>query len=128
MEGGVRVLFVGGTGNISGPSSRLLAERGVDLTVISRGGSGVGTSLRADARAAVSMAQALGDQRFDVVVDWIAFTPEHIEAALGLYPDVSQYVFISSAVRLRQAAALPGRRDGAARHPRFPLRGQQDRL
>ncbi len=107
MEGGVRVLFVGGTGNISGPSSRLLAERGVDLTVISRGGSDVGTSLRADARAAVSMAQALGDQRFDVVVDWIAFTPEHVEAALGLYPDVSQYVFISSAVVYAKPPPFP---------------------
>ena len=36
--------------------------------------------------------------RFDVVVDWIAFTPDHIEADLALFQDrTRQYVFISSA-------------------------------
>ena len=46
----------------------------------------------ADARA------ALQDLEFDVVVDWIAYTPEDIERDLALFRGrVKQYVFISSA-------------------------------
>jgi nucleoside-diphosphate-sugar epimerase len=41
---------------------------------------------------------ALGSQTFDSVVQWIAFTPEHIEVDLGLFRGrTRQYVFISSA-------------------------------
>jgi uncharacterized protein YbjT (DUF2867 family) len=65
----VRVLFVGGTGSIGGSAARLLVERGVDLTVLSRGGSDVGRSLQADVRDAAALSEALGGERFDVVVD-----------------------------------------------------------
>jgi nucleoside-diphosphate-sugar epimerase len=107
VEGGVRVLFVGGTGNISGPAARLLAAQQIDLTVLSRRGSAVGRSLQADVRDPASMAAALGGERFDVVVDWIAFTPEHVEAALELFAGVSQYVFISSATVYAKPAPFP---------------------
>jgi nucleoside-diphosphate-sugar epimerase len=40
----------------------------------------------------------LGDLQFDAVVNWIAFTPEHIETDLGLFNGrTHQYIFISSA-------------------------------
>jgi len=103
----MRVLFVGGTGNISGPAARLLVAQDVELTVLSRGGSGVGRSLRGDVRDAPSLAAALAGERFDVVVDWIAFTPEHVETALELFEDVSQYVFISSVVVYAKPPPFP---------------------
>jgi nucleoside-diphosphate-sugar epimerase len=103
----VRALFVGGTGNIGAAAARLLVSRGVDLTVLSRRGSAVGRSLRADVRDPAAIAEALGGRRFDVVVDWLAFTPAHIEAALELYLDVSQYVFISSVVVYAKPARFP---------------------
>ncbi len=103
----MRVLFVGGTGNIGAPAARLLAERGVDLTVVSRGGSSVGRSLQADVRDVPSLAAALAGEHFDVVVDWISFTPEHVEAAIELFAGVSQYVFISSVVVYAKPAPFP---------------------
>ena len=33
----MRVLFIGGTGNISIAATRLLAEQGIDLTLVNRG-------------------------------------------------------------------------------------------
>jgi nucleoside-diphosphate-sugar epimerase len=51
-----------------------------------------------DIRNAASVRDALGDASFDVVVDWIAFTPEHIETDLALFQGrTGQYIFISSA-------------------------------
>jgi nucleoside-diphosphate-sugar epimerase len=54
--------------------------------------------LRGDIRDRESVLAALGDATFDVVVDWIAFTPEHVEADIDLFRGrTGQYVFISSA-------------------------------
>jgi nucleoside-diphosphate-sugar epimerase len=99
----VRVLFVGGTGNISIASTRLLAEQGADLTVLNRGRRDVELpegvrSIRADIRDADSVRHELGGERFDVVADFVAFVPEHVETDIELFGEsVSQYVFVSSA-------------------------------
>jgi nucleoside-diphosphate-sugar epimerase len=54
--------------------------------------------LRGDIRDGESARNALGDSVFDVVVDWIAYTPEHVEADIELFQGrTGQYIFISSA-------------------------------
>jgi nucleoside-diphosphate-sugar epimerase len=54
--------------------------------------------LNGDIRDPYSVRSALGDHNFDVVVNWIAFTPEHIETDLSLFRGrTNQYIFISSA-------------------------------
>lgn len=99
----MKVLFIGGTGVISSACTQLAVERGIDLYLLNRGRSGrsapeAATILTGDIRDKESVRRALGDRTFDVVVDWIAFTPEHIELDLDLFRDrVGQYVFISSA-------------------------------
>jgi nucleoside-diphosphate-sugar epimerase len=99
----MRVLFIGGTGVISSACSRLAVERGIDLTLLNRGQSARPAPegarvLRADIRDPDSVRGALGKQAFDAVVDWIAFTPDHIETDLDLFGGrAGQYVFISSA-------------------------------
>jgi nucleoside-diphosphate-sugar epimerase len=100
----VRVLFIGGSGIISSACSRLAAERDIDLFVLNRGLSqdrplpAVVTVLRGDIRDPASVRAALGDREFDAVVDWVAFTPEHVRADIGLFHGrTGQYVFISSA-------------------------------
>jgi nucleoside-diphosphate-sugar epimerase len=56
------------------------------------------TVLRADVRDPASVTAALGSHEFDAVVDWVAFTPEHVAADIGLFRGrAGQYVFISSA-------------------------------
>ncbi|WP_182111849.1 MULTISPECIES: NAD-dependent epimerase/dehydratase family protein [unclassified Actinotalea] len=99
-----RVLFIGGSGTISSASTRLAVERGIDLHVLNRGESttrplpdGV-TTLRADIRRPETVREALGDLEFDAVVDWVAFTPEHVRTDIELFTGrTGQYVFISSA-------------------------------
>jgi nucleoside-diphosphate-sugar epimerase len=99
----MRVLFIGGTGIISTACTELAAQRGIDLTLATRGRRaadlppGVKT-LTVDMDDAAGAAQALGGATFDVVVDWIAFTAAQIERDLNLFRGrTGQYVFISSA-------------------------------
>ena len=99
----MKVLFIGGTGIISSACTQLAIECGIDLYLLNRGQStrsvpSTATLIQGDIRNEASMIQALGDKVFDVVVDWIAFVPEHIEADLELFRDrTKQYIFISSA-------------------------------
>jgi nucleoside-diphosphate-sugar epimerase len=99
----MRVLFIGGTGTISSACVQLAVERGFELTLLNRGQTdrpvpdGV-TVLRGDVRDRDSIERALGDRTFDAVVDWVAFTPDHVEADLALFRNrTQQYIFISSA-------------------------------
>jgi nucleoside-diphosphate-sugar epimerase len=99
----LKVLFIGGTGIISSACSPLAVERGMDLYLLNRGNSprpvpDGATVLRGDIRDPASAREALTGHTFDVVVNWIAFTPEHIETDLDLFRGrTGQYVFISSA-------------------------------
>jgi nucleoside-diphosphate-sugar epimerase len=100
----LKVLFIGGSGIISSACSRLAVDRGVDLYILNRGSSGSrpvpaeATMLRADIRDPGSVTEALGDLTFDAVVDWVAFTPEHVQTDIDLFRGrTGQYVFISSA-------------------------------
>ena len=99
----MRVLFIGGTGNISIAATRLLAEQGVELTLLNRGQTNVALPdgvrrIHADIRDRESAAEALEGEEFDVVADWVAFLPEHVETDIELFGGrISQYVFISSA-------------------------------
>jgi len=99
----MKVLFIGGTGIISSACTRLAAERGIELYVLNRGQSwrpipDEVTRLMGDIRDLGSAREAIGKLEFDAVVDWVAFTPEHIEADLDLFRGrTAQYIFISSA-------------------------------
>jgi len=99
----MRVLFIGGSGNISTACSRLAAQRGFDLVHFNRGQrrvelpAGVRT-VRGDVDDRRAMALALAGQAFDVVVDWIAFDPAQAAADVEMFAgQVKQYVFISTA-------------------------------
>jgi nucleoside-diphosphate-sugar epimerase len=99
----MKVLFIGGTGIISSACTQLAVERGLELYLLNRGRSSRplpegARVLQGDIRDRASLTAALGDLTFDAVVDWVAFTPEHIEGDLELFRErTQQYVFISSA-------------------------------
>jgi nucleoside-diphosphate-sugar epimerase len=99
----MRVLFIGGTGIISSACSRLAAERGIELFVLNRGETWRPlpddvTRLLGDIRDPKAAREAIGNLTFDAVVDWVAFTPEHVETDLGLFEGrTGQYILISSA-------------------------------
>jgi nucleoside-diphosphate-sugar epimerase len=108
----MKVLFIGGTGIISSASSRLAVERGIELTLLNRGKSerpvpDGAEVVHGDIRKPQSVREALGDRTFDVVVDWVAYTPDHIETDIELFRGrTGQYVFISSASAYRKPPVL----------------------
>ena len=99
-----KVLFIGGTGVISTSCVRQAVSQGLDITVLNRGN----TSLRqlppevpvvaGDVADPAQLRAALGDSEFDVVVNWVNFTPDQVQRDLELFAGrTGQYVFISSA-------------------------------
>lgn len=99
----MKVLFIGGTGLISQAVSKLVVERGIELYLLNRGqrtefAPDGANLITGDIRDKASVAKAIQGMDFDVVVDWIAFTPEHVQTDIELFSGhTSQYVFISSA-------------------------------
>lgn len=97
----MKVLFIGGTGIISSAVSRLAVERGIDLYHFNRGKSyrkieGV-KHIFGDIRNIEQTRQILKNHRFDVVVNWISFIPEHVLADIEIFSEkTDQYIFISS--------------------------------
>jgi nucleoside-diphosphate-sugar epimerase len=109
----MKALFIGGTGTISAAISRHVLELGWELFLLNRGSrndeipGGALTEINCDIRAEdgdtaagkiqSAMARS-GVKRFDVVADFIAFTPDHVEKDYRLFNGLcDQYFFISSA-------------------------------
>lgn len=111
----MRVLFIGGTGVISSACAELALARGIELTLLNRGKSAghhpvpAGAEvITADIRDRQAAEAALAGRRFDAVVNWVAFTPDHIETDLALFRGrTGQYVFISSASAYQRPCSLP---------------------
>lgn len=99
----MKILFVGGTGVISSACSALALERGLDLYLLNRGQSPRPAPpgakiLAADIRRPETVAAAVEGLHFDCVVDWVAFTPDHVQTDIELFHRrTDQYIFISSA-------------------------------
>ena len=128
------VLFIGGTGVISSASVALATERGWDVSVVNRGRSdarplpdGV-ELLQADVRDADAVGRVIGGRSFDVVADFLSFTPEqlHLDRVRG---NTGQYVFISSASAVPDPACpTPGDGVDAASESVLGVLAKQDRL
>lgn len=106
----MRVLFIGGTGLISTACTSLAVARGIDLTLLTRGHRGASLPagvkmLTVDFSDHAAARQALEKESFDVVVDWIAFTPDQIDNDIRLFSGrVRQFLFISSAAAYQRPA------------------------
>jgi nucleoside-diphosphate-sugar epimerase len=97
----MKVLFIGGTGNISTSASRLALKRGMDLHHLNRGNTKVALSgvkrIIGDINKPDERSE-LANHHWDVVVNWIAFTPDDIDRDIALFKGkTKQYIFISSA-------------------------------
>lgn len=99
----MKALFIGGTGTISMAISRKLLEEGHELWLLNRGTrndalpEGVHI-ITADIGDESDVAQKLEGHSFDVVADFIAFTPAHLERDYRLFQGrTRQFIYISSA-------------------------------
>jgi nucleoside-diphosphate-sugar epimerase len=99
-----KILFIGGTGIISSACARRALAGGAELHILNRGETTRrpvpegARLLRADIRDREATAAALAGQEFDVVVNFVAYQPEHVAADIARFTGgTGQYVFISSA-------------------------------
>jgi len=110
----MKVLFIGGTGIISSACSELAILKGIDLYHLNRGKSsqtreikGVKTII-SDIRDVDQTKDALKDYTFDVIVDFIAYNPEHIQNDILLFDGkAKQFIFISTASAYQEPEKLP---------------------
>ncbi|MFS0910861.1 NAD-dependent epimerase/dehydratase family protein [Microbacterium sp. 179-I 3D2 NHS] len=122
----LRVLFLGGAGMIGSAVAREAVEQGIDLTVVTRGVHrrrlpAEVRGIRADVRDRAALDDALDGAEYDVVVNWVGFSPNDV------LPDVErfagrtgQYVFVSTcSVFGRPAPQLPITESSPRRHPVF---------
>jgi len=130
----LRVLFIGGSGQISSACSRRAVELGVDLYVLNRGRTSTrplppeAHVLEGDIRDPASARAAVGDLEFDAVADFVAYTPEHVQADVDLFAGrTGQYVFISSASAYQKPVGrLPIVESTPLRNPIWPY--SQDKI
>jgi nucleoside-diphosphate-sugar epimerase len=106
----MKVLFIGGTGVISTAVTQLAVERGIDLYLLNRGQSkklipSDVKVIKGDIRDRISASKLLKPHNFDVVVNWVAYIPTHVEADIEFFRGkVGQYIFISSASAYQKPA------------------------
>ncbi|HEV2391624.1 MAG TPA: NAD-dependent epimerase/dehydratase family protein [Verrucomicrobiae bacterium] len=118
----MRILFIGGTGNISADCAALLAERGHEIAVISRGRAAVPSSyhhLQADRKDPAALRAALNAAQPEAIINFLGFELEDVQLDYELFPaSARQYLFISSAtVYAKPPAALPITEDAPLGNP-----------
>ena len=98
----MRVVYIGGTGEISAACVQRSVDEGQEVTVFNRGisdaslPSGV-KRIRGDIEEESSVA-FLSEQKFDVICQFLGFEPGQVEKDLRVFSGhCAQYVFISSA-------------------------------
>src|SRR5690348_17225181 len=97
----MKILFIGGTGNISTSCAELLARRGDEIQVLSRGRNPVPAgykALVADRKDVAEMKRVVGEARPDVVLNFLGYEVAEVQADVELFgSNIQQYIFISSA-------------------------------
>lgn len=107
----MRILIFGGTGTISTPIVKTLSKNH-DVYVLNRGHkndllSDNITCLRADMNDLAAIKNVLADQTFDIVINFIIFTPEQAQTQIKLFKDkIKQYIFISTVVTYNHEHAV----------------------
>ena len=104
----MKVLFIGGTGTISSAITRLSVELGWDVYHLNRGSrksefakvKQIECDIRAEDAVSVrdKIKKVLDGGQFDVVAEFIAFVPEHIQKDYEIFNGLCrQFIFISTA-------------------------------
>lgn len=113
----MKVLFIGGNGNISWWCVQVAIEQGHTCYVLNREET-LNTrreiqpeviKLKADIRNKEEVLNVLGDLTFDCIIDFICYTPEHAKYDIDLFKNITkQFIYISSVtVYKRETKYLP---------------------
>lgn len=112
----MKILFIGGTGNISWHCVTKAQQAGHEVWVLNRAAT-VKTRrpcplnvkrLSADMRNVNAVKSILSGMEFDVVVDFICYTPEQARVDFELFRNsTKQFIFISSAANYQRPGTYP---------------------
>lgn len=109
----MKALFIGGTGNISSACTLFALSKGWEIYHVNRGLTkktsikGINTIV-ADINDTTGFDTAVRDYNFDVVVNFIGFTPSDVERDFKIFKNkTKQYIFISSASVYQKPASHP---------------------
>jgi len=100
---GLSILYVGGTGQISLPCVEMSVKAGHKVTVFNRGVRDESLpkkvkQITGDMRDPAAYRKLVGKKQWDVVAQFMVFTPEQLQLDLDTFSgNVGQYIFISSA-------------------------------
>jgi nucleoside-diphosphate-sugar epimerase len=121
-----KVLFLGGAGMIGSASVAHAVAEGADVTIVTRNEPSRSLpdavrQLRGDVRDIEALTALVGDEHYDSVVNWVGFSPSHLEGHAELFREhSSQYVFISTcSVFGRPVPQLPITESSPRRQPVF---------
>lgn len=119
----MKALLIGGTGTISTEITKRCVRNGWDLTLLNRGHTAVPEGvhlLKGDISNEAEIENALEGQKWDVVADFIAFTPAQAERDIRLFSGkTAQYIFISSASAYQKPLSSPWITEGTPLHNPF---------
>lgn len=98
----MRILLIGGTGNISSDAAELLHKRGHEILVLTRGTSPVPREYRsviADRKDPAAIKSALKNVEVDVVINFLGYLVPELEIDYEVFKGrIRQYIFISTAM------------------------------
>lgn len=108
----MKALFIGGTGIISTQISRLLVSLGWNLTLLNRGNRSYtvpgANQMIADINDEAEVSRLIENEHYDVVADFICFTPEQAQRDIRLFKGkTDQFIFISSASAYQKPLSSP---------------------
>jgi len=119
----MKILIIGGTGRISTPVTRLLIDRGDDVTLLNRGRRGSPFTgrvreIRGDRHDEAAFERALSEAgTFDAVIDMIGYRPEEVATSVrALAGRCGQYVFCSTVDVYQRPSAHYPYREGEPLH------------
>lgn len=99
----MKVLFIGGTGNISTACVERALAKGYEVTVLNRGSHNEGLDPRVrvivgDRHDGALLERVAREGRYDVVANFVGYTPDQVALDVAAFDgQVGQYLFISTA-------------------------------
>jgi nucleoside-diphosphate-sugar epimerase len=122
----MRILFLGGAGLIGSAVAAEVVRQGHALTIVTRDEPrrDIPPSVRrvrADVHRRDELEKALTGESYDAVVNWVGFTPAHLDGHPDLFAEIAdQYVYISTcSVFARPVPQLPITESSPRRQPVF---------
>ncbi len=108
----MKILFIGGSGNISTDCAALLYERGHEILTVTRGRNTLPVgyqAIHADRKQPDTLREALKNVSVDIVIDFLGYELEDVQNDFKIFQNrIQQFIFISSTtVYVKPAPTLP---------------------